>query len=70
MSTETNLTAHFYMRGNHCIVVDNFKSVEMTRDSNTGGYSAYKIEWISGQKTPSLFTLSIPDIVAVVVTEK
>jgi hypothetical protein len=57
--------ATFYMKGGHAIVVGNIKSVEMRRDATTGSYSGYSIEWEDVEKKPALFTLSIPDIVAV-----
>lgn len=64
------LTVRFYMNGGHVIVVRDVKKVEMTRDPSTGSYSAYHLEWIDGAKdTPSLFTLSIPEIIAVIATE-
>ena len=60
-----NLTVVFYMRGGHRVVARDVKSVEMTRDSETGSYSGYTLEWNESAKRPPLFTLSIPDIVAV-----
>lgn len=60
--------ATFYMKGNHIITVDGVKEVTMTRDHKMGSYAGYTIEWEDGYK-PSLFSLSIPEIVAVKVTE-
>ena len=57
--------ATFYMKGGHTIVIGNIKSVEMKRDMTTGNYAGYTIEWEDVNKKPALFSLSIPDIVAV-----
>lgn len=62
------LQATFYMRGGHQIVTGNVKSVSMTSNPE-GGYSAYSIKWLDAAKAPNMFSLSIPDIVAVVVVE-
>lgn len=35
------------------------------RDNTTGGYAGYSIDWQDVSKKPALFSLSIPDIVAV-----
>ena len=59
----------FYMRGGHAIIVDGVEELTMTRDpSGTGAYGSYRITWEDG-KQPKLFTLSIPDIVAVFADE-
>jgi hypothetical protein len=41
----------------------------MTRDTDTGTYIGYEIKWCWPESAPDLFTLSIPDIVAVVATD-
>lgn len=58
----------FYMRGGHIVTAPNVEKMEMTRDTSTGKYSGYSITW-EDNKGPALFTLSIPDIVAVVTTK-
>jgi len=63
------LTVRFYMRGGHVVTATRVKSVEMTRDNSTGSYSGYTLEWNDPKDRPSMFTVSIPDIVAVVATE-
>lgn len=60
--------AVFYMKGGHVLTVKGVKEVSMTRDNQTGGYAGYTIEWEDGHK-PALFSLSIPEIVAVEVHE-
>jgi hypothetical protein len=60
--------AVFYMKGGHVLTVRGVKEVTMTRDTVTGSYSGYNIKWEEGH-APSLFTMSIPDIVAVEVHE-
>jgi len=62
---QSGQVAAFYMKGGHVIVIDNIKKLEMTRDNTTGGYSGYSIDWLDVSKKPALFSLSIPDIVAV-----
>lgn len=62
--------ATFYMRGGHTITVGNVESVELTRDATTGGYAGYTIKWEDPTIAPELFSLSIPDIVAVSVEMK
>lgn len=59
-----NLTVTFYMRAGHAVSTHGVNKVEMTRDSTTGSYAGYTLEWNEG-KQPAMFTLSIPDIVAV-----
>lgn len=68
MST-TPQQATFYMRGGHEITLGNLKNVEMNRDTSIGSYSGYTLEWIDGAKAPRMFSLSIPDIVAVIVVD-
>jgi len=63
------LTVTFYMKGGHQVVAKYAKNVKMTRDSGTGAYSGYEVEFEPGHH-PSLFTVSIPDIVAVVAEEQ
>ena len=63
--SDQGMVATFYMKGGHVIQIDNVKSVELKRDSSTGSYSGYTIEWQDPDKRPALFSLSIPDIVAV-----
>ena len=62
---ETEKQATFYLRGNHEITLDNIGSVTMTRDNETGSYAAYTIEWFDQSRAPHMFTMSLPDIVAV-----
>lgn len=62
---QSGMVATFCMRGRHTIVIDNIKSVEMKPDISTGNYTGYTIEWEDIWKKPDLFSLSIPDIVAV-----
>jgi hypothetical protein len=62
--TSELLTVTIYMRGGHKVVVNHVVSVTMTR-GNTGDYSGYEIIF-NPDHQPSLFTLSIPDIVGVV----
>jgi len=59
-----NLTVTFYMRGGHAVVANNVSEVEMTRNTTDGTYTGYTLSWNEG-KRPAMFTLSIPDIVAV-----
>jgi hypothetical protein len=59
------MTVHFHMRNGSIVRAYGVTNVEMTRESSTGSYSAYSIEWAKG-RSMRLFTLSIPDIVAVV----
>lgn len=61
--------AMFYLRSGHMIVVPNVKEITMTRESSTGSYAGYEIKWLDQTKAPPLLTFSIPDIVAVHVTE-
>lgn len=61
------LRATFYMRGGHAIEIGGIKTVTMTSNGN-GGYSAYSIKWMPGA-SPPLLSLSIPNIVAVLVLE-
>jgi len=61
---EYTMTVDFHMRNGSVVRAYDVTSVEMTR-AGSGAYSAYKIEWGKGA-APRLFTLSIPDIVAVV----
>ena len=64
------LTASFYMRGGQIITIGNVKKVEMTREGSTGQYSAYSSEWTNPKLAPNMFTMSIPDIIAVVAVEE
>jgi hypothetical protein len=59
--------ATFFMRGGQTVAIGNVKSVSMTRELGTGQYSAYEIEWANPKVAPLMFTLSIPDIIAVIV---
>lgn len=61
------LRATFYMRGGHAIEIGGIKTVTMTSDGH-GGYSAYSIKWMPGA-APALLSLSIPNIMAVLVLE-
>jgi hypothetical protein len=61
--------ATFYMKGGHVITVGNVEKVTMIRDDSTGTYSGYTIKWLDVDKAPLLFSLSVPDIVAVHVQE-
>lgn len=54
----------FYMKGGHVVTASGVEKVEMTRDNTTGSYSGYTIKWEEGH-SPRLFTLSVPDIIAV-----
>jgi hypothetical protein len=67
-NTDKSLRATFYMKGGHAIEVGNIKSVELTRDAD-GSYKGYTIEWADTSKSPGLFSMSIPDIVAVMVQD-
>lgn len=62
---QVGTVATFYMRGGQTIVIGNIKGVELTRDRATGSYTGYTIEWEDISKKPALFSMSIPDIVAV-----
>jgi hypothetical protein len=62
------LNVTFFMRGNHQIIATLVKTIKMIRNTTTGAYDGYQLEWHEGGQ-PSLFTLSIPDIVGVVATE-
>jgi hypothetical protein len=62
---EDTMTVHFHMRNGSVVEAHGVTNVEMTRENSTGQYSAYSIEWAKG-RSMRLFTLSIPDIVAVV----
>jgi hypothetical protein len=62
------LNVKFYMQGGHVVEAIGVKKLTMSRDPG-GGYSAYTIEWMWPDSSPELFTLSVPDIVAVVATE-
>lgn len=62
--TNNGKTYLFYMRGGHCIGAYNVKCLTMHSD-NEGSFCGYKIEWVEGKK-PEFFSLSLPDIVAVV----
>lgn len=64
------MIAVFYMRGGHVIEVGNVESVSMESNSQTGSYNGYSIVWKDKTLSPKLFTLSIPDIVAVVAREE
>ncbi len=55
----------FYLRSGRVVYTDKVTNIEMTRESDTGAYSGYKIEWAEGF-SPRLFSLSIPEIAAVV----
>lgn len=66
---EKPLVAHFYMRSGQIITVGNVKSVKVGR-AGTGQYDSYQIEWVNPALAPNLFTLSIPDIIAVIVQEE
>jgi hypothetical protein len=52
------------MIGGLVVIAENVKKVAMIRDQTTGKYRGYDIEFEEG-KAPYLFSLSIPDIVAV-----
>lgn len=62
------LNVRFYMRGGHVVDAIGVKKLTMNRHPE-GGYLGYTIEWMYPETSPDLFTLSIPDIVAVVATE-
>jgi hypothetical protein len=62
---EDTMTVNFHMRNGSIVQAHGVTKVEMTRESSTGQYSGYQLEWAKGS-SPRLFTLSIPDIVAVV----
>lgn len=62
---EDTMTVHFHMRNGSIVRAHGVTKVEMTRESSTGQYSGYSIEWAEGCQ-PKMFTLSISDIVAVV----
>lgn len=55
----------FYMRGGHVVTATKVKEISITRDKTTGAYCGYHIVW-EDDGIPAFFTLSIPDIVAVV----
>lgn len=55
----------FYMRGGHVVTATKVKEISVTRDKTTGSYCGYHIVW-EDDGIPTFFTLSIPDIVAVV----
>jgi hypothetical protein len=60
-------TTTFYLRGGHTISVQ-CESVELTKDTATGAYSGYKVVWGEDNKNhPALLSMSLPDIIAVVV---
>lgn len=59
----------FYLRGGHEIKLSGISSVEMQRDMSTGYYRGYDIKWSNPDDAPRLFTMSIPDIVAVLTSE-
>jgi len=61
-------TVTFHMRGGHTIVTTGVKEITMRRDNASGAYAGYEITWEEGRK-PLLFSLSIPDIVAVTAVE-
>jgi hypothetical protein len=63
------LDVHFYMKGGHVVTATGVKEVKMTRDTTTGAYIGYEVKWCWPESSPELFTLSIPDIVAVVATD-
>lgn len=58
-------TVKFYMRGGHVVTATRVKEISMTRDKTTGSYCGYHIVW-EDDGIPTFFSLSIPDIVAVV----
>lgn len=62
---EETMTVHFHMRNGSVVRTHGVTKVEMTREGSSGQYSAYSIEWVKGA-APRMFTLSIPDIVAVI----
>lgn len=55
----------FYMKGGHVIYADQVKHISMAHDTTTGAYCGYDIAW-EDEGGPKFFSLSIPDIVAVV----
>jgi len=58
------LRVSFYMTNGHVVIAEHVTKVIMTRDSTTGKYSSYNIEFEPG-RVPDLFTLSVSDIIAV-----
>ena len=59
------MNVKFYMKGGHVITAKNVKNISSTRHPTTGDYSGYSVDWSPGL-APNYFSLSIPDIVAIV----
>lgn len=58
------MTLKFYMKGGHVIVTKYVKTFTATHDRATGYYTGYEIVWEDG-RNPKLFSLCLPDIVAI-----
>lgn len=56
---------YFFMKGGHIIKAPDVTDVTMKRDNTTGAYIGYDLTWANPKNAPKMFTLSIPDIVAV-----
>lgn len=54
----------FYMMGGHKVTTDHVKKITMGRNFETGKYNSYSIEWAMSANN-DLFSLSVPDVVAV-----
>lgn len=62
------IRVNFHMRSGSTVTAEYVETVEMTRRPETGDYAGYRLEFEKG-RAPRLFTVSIPDIVAVVATD-
>lgn len=62
------LDVTFYMQGGHAIKASGVQQVAVEKDTSTGKFTSYSVTWHQGQK-PSMFTLSLSDLVAVVAVE-
>lgn len=61
---ERGATYKFLMSGGHTVYAYHVASLS-TRSNDDGSFRSYEIHWVEGHK-PKFFSLSIPDIVAVV----